>query len=38
MRHFSCEHCDGYVKGGFDPSTNQVFETLFLNLYSIYNL
>jgi hypothetical protein len=24
LRHFSCEQCDGYVKGGFDPSTNQV--------------
>lgn len=24
MRHFSCERCDGYVKGGFDASTNQV--------------
>ena len=24
LRHFSCEVCDGYVKGGFDPSTNQV--------------
>lgn len=24
LRHFSCEQCDGYVKGGFDPATNQV--------------
>ena len=24
MRHFSCEKCDTAVKGGFDPSTNQV--------------
>ncbi len=24
MRHFSCEWCDKAVRGGFDPSTNQV--------------
>jgi hypothetical protein len=24
LRHFSVERCDEYVKGGFDPSTNQV--------------
>lgn len=24
LRHFSCEYCDKAIKGGFDPSTNQV--------------
>jgi hypothetical protein len=24
LRHFSCEQCDTAIRGGFDPSTNQV--------------
>lgn len=30
LRHFSVERCDQYIKGGFDPSTNQVLLRLSL--------